>query len=43
MASLHTLILKVGKSFPKKFIHDRIACLPKIMAAVEKEGGRTKY
>jgi hypothetical protein len=28
----------------KKFIHDRIACLPKIMAAIiEKEGGRTKY
>jgi hypothetical protein len=44
MVSLHTLILKVGKSFPKKFIHDRVAYLPKVMTAiVEKEGGRTKY
>jgi hypothetical protein len=42
MASLHTLILKVGKSFPNKFIHDRIACLPKNMATIVEKGGRTK-
>jgi hypothetical protein len=26
MTSLHTLILKVGKSFPKKFVHAYLAC-----------------
>ena len=44
MSSLHRIIEETAYTFPKQFVRDRIADLPRIFAAIiDKDGDSTKY